>query len=70
MNTNYKSNIAAGWHRQILPAVCLAVFLLIGLAGATNSIAQNNLDPTFGNGGKVITDFNSMDYANAVILFS
>ncbi|MEJ7701198.1 MAG: hypothetical protein WKF71_16350 [Pyrinomonadaceae bacterium] len=34
MNTNYKSNIAAGWHRQILTAVCLAAFLLAGLPAA------------------------------------
>ena len=33
------------------------MLLVVGLAGATNSIAQINLDPTFGNGGKVITDF-------------
>jgi len=28
--------------------------LIVGLANVTNSIAQNNLDPTFGNGGIVI----------------
>ncbi len=44
------------------------MMLVVGLAGATNLIAQNNLDPTFGNGGKVITDFNREDYANAVVL--
>ncbi len=44
------------------------MMLVVGLAGATNLIAQNNLDPTFGNGGKVITDFNRVDYAFAVVL--
>ena len=68
MNTNYKSDIAAGWHWQILSAVCFSVFLLIGLASATNSIAQNILDPTFGNGGKVITHVFDADFANSVLL--
>ena len=39
MNINYKLNIAAKW-RQILTAVCLAAFLLIGLP-ATNAQSGN-----------------------------
>jgi uncharacterized delta-60 repeat protein len=42
--------------------------LVVGLAGATNLMAQNNLDPTFGNGGKVITDFAAAEGAGAVVL--
>ncbi len=45
MNTNYKSNIAAGWHRQILSAVCLSAFLLI-----TTAFAQT---PTIRVNGKI-----------------
>jgi Tol biopolymer transport system component len=45
MNTNYKSNIAAGWHRQILSAVCLSAFLLI-----TTAFAQT---PTIRANGKI-----------------
>ena len=42
--------------------------LVVGLANATNIIAQNNLDPTFGNGGKVITDINGVDFANGLVI--
>ena len=44
------------------------MMLVVGLAGATNSIAQNNLDPTFGNGGKVTTDISGSDFGNSVVL--
>ncbi len=45
MNTNYKSNIAAGWHRQILTAACLSAFLFI-----TATFAQT---PTLRANGKI-----------------
>ncbi len=45
MNTNYKSNIAAGWHWQILPAACLSAFLFI-----TATFAQT---PTLRANGKI-----------------
>ncbi len=45
MNTNYKSNIAAGWHRQILSVVCLGTFLFV-----TTAFAQT---PTLRANGKI-----------------
>ena len=48
-------------------SVILAISLFFALS-ASISAAQGNLDPAFGNGGKVITDFNPVDYANAVAL--
>ncbi|MEJ7701195.1 MAG: hypothetical protein WKF71_16335 [Pyrinomonadaceae bacterium] len=45
-------------HKTLIFALTL---LVVGLTGATNLIAQNNLDPTFGNGGKVITDFGAAE---------
>ena len=42
--------------------------LVVGLASATNLIAQNNLDPTFGNGGKVVTHVFDADFATSVVL--
>ncbi len=49
-------------HKTLIFALMM---LVVGLAGATNSIAQNNLDPTFGNGGKVVTHVFDADFARA-----
>lgn len=49
--------------RLLAPAVTAALFALAGVAHA----APGGLDPTFGVGGRVTTDFNlSTDWANAV----
>ncbi len=42
--------------------------LIVCLSNATNTIAQNNLDPTFGIGGKVVTDISGSDYASDVLI--
>ena len=51
--------------RLLAPAVALALFALANAAHA----APGGLDPSFGTGGRVVTDFNlSTDIANAVAL--
>ncbi len=42
--------------------------LVVGLANTTNLIAQNNLDPTFGVGGKVVTDISGAGFASDVVI--
>jgi uncharacterized delta-60 repeat protein len=51
--------------RLLAPAVTLALLALAGIAHA----APGGLDPSFGSGGRVVTDFNlSTDIANAIAL--
>lgn len=45
-----------------------ALILLVGSASATNLNAQNALDPTFGNGGKVVTDISGVDFGYGFVL--
>src|SRR5437870_7648461 len=63
MYTDYKPNTIARWQR-CLSVICLLTFLLAGWAGANAQTgiratlaAPGDLDPTFGNGGKVTTQF-------------
>jgi TolB protein len=42
MNTKYKSNIAAGLHRQVLSAVCLSAFLFVTAAFAQTPTLRAN----------------------------
>ena len=63
MYTDYKPNTIARWQR-CLSVICLLSFLLAGWAGANAQTgiratlaAPGDLDPTFGNGGKVTTQF-------------
>jgi uncharacterized delta-60 repeat protein len=54
------------WHYLILVAAMIGSFFI---AGSTSIPTDGDLDPTFGNGGVVMTDFNtSTDLANAVAL--
>jgi uncharacterized delta-60 repeat protein len=54
------------WHYFILVAAIIGPFFV---AGSTLVPADGELDPSFGNGGIVMTDFsNSTDLANAVAL--
>ena len=55
-----------GWHYVILLA---AIIGSLFIAGSTSIPTDGDLDPTFGTGGVVMTDFNtSTDLANAVAL--
>ncbi len=45
-----------------------AILLLVLFLSADSRAAPGDLDPTFGNGGKVITDFGSGESANAIVL--
>ena len=55
-----------GWHLVILLVATIWSFFI---AGSTSIPTDGDLDPTFGNGGVVMTDFNtSTDLANAVAL--
>ena len=54
------------WHYVILVAAIIGPFFV---AGSTSIPTDGDLDPTFGDGGVVMTDFNtSTDLANAVAL--
>src|SRR3954447_6565953 len=54
------------WHYVILVAAIIGSFFV---AGSTLIPTDGELDPSFGNGGIVLTDFNnSTDLANAVAL--
>jgi uncharacterized delta-60 repeat protein len=54
------------WHYLILVAAMIGSFFI---AGSTSIPTDGDLDSTFGNGGVVMTDFNtSTDLANAVAL--
>ena len=54
------------WHHVILVAALIGPFFI---AGSTSIPTDGDLDPTFGVGGVVMTDFNaSTDLANAVAL--
>ena len=44
------------------------IIVLIASASATNLIAQNALDSTFGNGGKVTTDISGVDFGYGFVL--
>jgi uncharacterized delta-60 repeat protein len=55
-----------GWQAVILLAALIGWFFI---AGSTSIPTDGDLDPTFGDGGVVMTDFNtSTDLANAVAL--
>ena len=59
---------ACRWHHVILVAALIGPFFI---AGSTSIPTDGDLDPTFGVGGVVMTDFNaSTDLANAVALQS
>jgi uncharacterized delta-60 repeat protein len=54
------------WHHVILLAAMIGSFFI---AGSTSIPSDGDLDPAFGVGGAVMTDFNtSTDLANAVAL--
>src|SRR5215216_6425785 len=54
------------WHPVILLAAMIGPFFIVG---STSIPTDGDLDPTFGTGGVVMTDFNtSTDLANAVAL--
>ena len=58
----------ASWHYFILAAAIVGPFFV---TGSTSIPADGELDPSFGNDGVVMTDFNnSTDLANAVALQS
>jgi len=54
-------------HRPARPPTCAAALCLLFALGQSALAADGDLDPSFGSGGKVMTDFNnSTDIANAV----
>jgi uncharacterized delta-60 repeat protein len=58
-------------HKFFRRFISLALGLAITLTGVTSALAVDGaLDPTFGNGGKVTTDFGSIDEGLAVALQS
>jgi uncharacterized delta-60 repeat protein len=56
-------------HRTLPVAVALLAFVAVALPGAAVA-APGDLDPTFGSGGKVTTDFGGSDGASAVTIQS
>jgi len=56
-------------HKTSWRVAILATAIMVGFLGTTQTIqaADGDLDPTFGNGGKVVTDFtSSTDYLNRI----
>src|SRR5262245_34840835 len=75
IKTATMSDLSTGWVRAVLTLTLIAALILAGLfvkvranGDDVQPEAAGDLDPTFGNGGKVATDFSVPTTANALAI--